>query len=286
MFAASLYDEVGTDFFLSLHPSQVYPFATREEPILITDDLSRQRFVGLGIKTWLIGRYQMVFRYRLPWLRWKFYGDSSQHGEYLFLRGLVEPPFPKFIVDVGANDGLRNSNSYPLLAMGWSGILVEPNPRVFARLQERYKSNDRVQPLHFACGRQPGKLPLFLGKDGEVGEYATLSTQENEYYRSTRTNHSVEVTVEKLTTLLQRSNCPSEFGILSVDTEGFDFEVLASLDFNQFRPLIVITEDENVDDESKFKLLRDHGYTLIRRFTRNSIWRFVAQRAAHFGQRQ
>jgi len=214
----------------------------------------------------------MVFWYRLPRLRWKLYGDTSQHGEYLFLRRLIEPSFPRFIVDVGANDGQRNSNSFPFLARGWSGILIEPNPRVFARLQALYQKNEDVRTLNFACARSPGKLPLFLGKDGEIGEFATLSTQDNEYYRATRTKTSIEVTIERLTTLLQQSRCPREFGILSVDTEGFDYEVLASLDFDQFRPRIIITEDENTDDESKFKLLQSQGYAFLRRFTRNSIW--------------
>lgn len=228
--------------------------------------------MGLGIKTWLIERYHWIWRYRLPELRWKVYGDSSQHGEYLFLRRFSGPSFPKYVVDVGANDGLRNSNSYPFLAEGWSGTLIEPNPRVFARLQQRHKDNDRVQMLNYACSRQPGKLPLFLGKDGEVGEYATLSTEDSEYYRQTRTGQSVEVAVERLTTLLQRSRCPQDFGLLTVDTEGFDFEVLASLDFDQFRPRFIITEDQNADDEQKFSLLKTQGYHLIRRFTRNSIW--------------
>jgi FkbM family methyltransferase len=228
--------------------------------------------VGLGIKTWLIGGYRTVFWYRLPRLRWKLYGDTSQHGEYLFLRRLIDPSFPRFVVEVGANDGQRNSNSFPFLARGWSGILIEPNPRVFARLQTLYQNNPKVRTLNFACARSPGKLPLFLGRDGEIGEFATLSREDSEYYRATRTDVSIEVTVERLSTLLQQAGCPREFGILSVDTEGFDYEALAGLDFDQHRPRIIITEDGNTDDEAKFQMLRSQGYACLRRFLRNSLW--------------
>jgi FkbM family methyltransferase len=228
--------------------------------------------MGLGIKTRLIRWTLLVFRYRLPALRWKLYGDTSQHGEFLVLRRLTVGDFPKFVVEVGANDGMRHSNSYPFLARGWSGILIEPNPRVYADLEARYRGTPGITTLNYACGPKPGRLPLFLGLDGEIGEFATLRTDDTEYYRQTRTNQSVEVNVETLTTLLARARCPAHFGILSVDTEGFDFEVLSSLDFAQFHPRIILTEDENETDDPKFQLLRNQGYRFFRRFHRNSIW--------------
>src|SRR5712691_678789 len=229
--------------------------------------------MGLGIKTRLFRWYTIVFRFRLPAVRWKCYGDTSQHGEFLWLRHRLDEGSPCFIVDVGANDGKRNSNSYPFIAQGWSGILVEPIPSVFAKLKALYQGNQRVHMVNCACARQPGKLPLFLGKDGEIGEYATLSTEDSDYYRQTRTAQQVEVEVDTLTTVLEQNNCPRDFGILSVDTEGFDYEVLASLDFSRFKPRVIVTEDENTDDEQKFALLKRNGYTFSKRFARNSLWR-------------
>ena len=37
-------------------------------------------------------------------------------------------PFSRIVVDVGANDGFLSSNSFNLAALGWSTVLVEPNP--------------------------------------------------------------------------------------------------------------------------------------------------------------
>jgi FkbM family methyltransferase len=228
--------------------------------------------MGLGIKTRLIQWSLMVFRYRLPACRWRCFGDTSQHGEFLALRRLIGVDFPQVVVEVGANDGMRHSNSYPFIASGWSGILIEPNPEVYAELAGRYRDHPRVQTLNYACAEAPGKLPLFLGKDGAAGEYATLCTDDTDYYRQTRTRQSVEVTVERLTTLLERARCPRDFGILSVDTEGYDYAVLSGLDFARFKPRIVITEDENSSDEMKFRLLEGQQYRFYRRFHRNSVW--------------
>ena len=35
-------------------------------------------------------------------------------------------------MDIGANDGLLSSNSFNLASLGWSTVLVEPNPEQLA----------------------------------------------------------------------------------------------------------------------------------------------------------
>ena len=53
----------------------------------------------------------------------------AQHGED---RALLEffGGAPGFYVDVGANDGLSNSNTAALDQMGWRGLLVEADPNL------------------------------------------------------------------------------------------------------------------------------------------------------------
>ena len=45
----------------------------------------------------------------------------------------------KTIVDIGASDGIRNSNTYNLFINGWNGVGVENDSRTFARLANAYK---------------------------------------------------------------------------------------------------------------------------------------------------
>jgi len=224
--------------------------------------------MGLGIKTRLLHWGQMVFRYRLPSLRWKLFQDTSQHGEYSVLRKLISPSTPRIVVEVGANNGVRHSNSYPFIRQGWAGILIEPNPVVFRELRQRYSANSRVRTINCACGEIPGTLPLFLGRDGDVGEFATLAPTNG----ATPPGQFFEVEVNTLTDVLSGAECPPQIGILSVDTEGFDFRVFGGLDFKRFRPCFIITEDQSEDDQRKFELLRSHGYTVKHRRGCNSIW--------------
>ena len=237
--------------------------------------------MGLGIKTKALALRDWVFKYRLPPLR-RFLGDTSEHGELALLRQLSDGSPKQLIVDVGANDGITVSNSYGLILRGWEAILVEPYPPCFQQLQQRYGNNPKVRLVNSACGSEAGELDLFLGTDGTAAGYATLCTDDSEWFKATRTGESVKVPVAPLTAILEKQGCPPRFSVLSVDTEGYDLRVLESLDFSRFRPEVVITEDDPIllppppelaTDARKFELLRERGYDLVRRYSRNSIWK-------------
>lgn len=230
--------------------------------------------MGFGIKTRIVQWWHIVFRYRLESLRRRLLGDTSQHGEYLVMRKLLDDTVPPLLVDVGANNGIRHSNSYPFIQMGWSAVLIEPNPQVFLELQTLYRNNPKVTAVNCACGQRQGVLRLVLGKDGECGEYASLA----EVSSTASSDVAFEVEVRRLTDVLLDSKCPAEIGILSVDTEGFDFQVFLGLDFTRFHPRIIITEDQSPDDAQKHDLLRIQGYQMKCRRGCNSIWKRDGQR--------
>jgi len=49
--------------------------------------------------------------------------DYSQHGQALILQQLVTVDTPKILVDIGAHDGITNSNSSALVEQGWRAQL-------------------------------------------------------------------------------------------------------------------------------------------------------------------
>lgn len=212
----------------------------------------------------------------MPALRYCVWDDTTEHGEFLVLRHLFTEDFPRVVVEVGANDGFLASNSYPLIKQGWHGILIEPHPDAFRRLQIRHKNNRKVTTVNLACSDVAGRLPLYMGKDEHTGSYSTLSTEDSAWFRLTRSDEFIEVNVERLDTILTRNECPKDIGLLSVDTEGFDYAVFAGLDFSKFLPRIIITEDEKGDDtevtRQKEALLVANGYHFWRRVHNNAIW--------------
>jgi glycosyltransferase involved in cell wall biosynthesis len=65
---------------------------------------------------------------------------------------------------------------------------------------------------------------------------------------------------------------PPDFGLLTIDAECMDLEVLQGLDFSRWRPRIIITEDYMPKFPAKSELLKKNGYQLRTQIAGNSIW--------------
>ncbi len=64
-----------------------------------------------------------------------------------YIDELLPADRPRTVVDIGAGNGVRWSNSYSLFRSGWKGVGIEADDRKFAQLTRTYKSF----PLAHAC---------------------------------------------------------------------------------------------------------------------------------------
>lgn len=83
------------------------------------------------------------------------------------------------IVDIGAGDGMRRSNSYSLIANGWVGLGIEYDPRAFAKLADAY----RHYPNAFACRFKvdPENICALLASYGVERDLGILSLDIDSY---------------------------------------------------------------------------------------------------------
>ena len=208
-------------------------------------------------------------------LKGSFGGDTSQFGEVRALTNLINVEFPQFVVDVGAYDGITFSNSYPFIRQGWRAILVEPHPSVFRILAQTHSGNKHVTCINKACSDQSGSLPLFIGIDGDIGQTSTLCTDDNELFSTRKSTKTIDVEVETLTNVLREGGAPRDIGLLFIDAEGMDYEVLCGLDFNCFIPRIIVTEDYPLNAKkhaTKYQLLQSNQYLFKMMIGCNSVW--------------
>lgn len=196
--------------------------------------------------------------------------DYSQHEQALILRQLITRDTPKILVDIGAHDGLCGSNSRELLEHGWCGLLVEPMPSVFERLVQNSKSFRNVEVVNAACGDHDGSARIRIGKDGADGQMASFSSDPS--ILENLTEECLEVPVRTLKTLFSEYRIPNDFGVLLVDTEGWDFTVLQGLRNTNSRPRIIVTEDLSTTDKQKGSLLSGLGYSCAGSWGGDSFW--------------
>jgi FkbM family methyltransferase len=201
--------------------------------------------------------------------------NTSQHAETKTLRQLIKPEFPTYLVDVGAYDGVVYSNSYPFVQQGWNAVLIEPHPLAYNLLAEGYRDNPRVVCVNRAIANVKAELPFHLGKEGSISMTSTLSEDNNPLLNARRSGHTITVQVEPLTDVLAAQGFPSDFSLLLIDTEAMDYDVLRGLDFERFRPRIIMTEEYILNlekHEAKYRLLLDSGYLLYGMIDCNAIW--------------
>lgn len=182
--------------------------------------------------------------------------DYSQFGEYTFLKEyfLDNPISSKVIVDVGAY-GKAGSNSYNFLAEdNWSGILIEPTKDRFKVVVEDFKGLD-VITLNLAISNYCGETTLYKSKVGDG---------HNSLIDADHMVDSEKVFVRDLPGILKENNIPEDFGILSVDTEGYDRLIINNLlKTSIYRPKIIISEMTCKGINSNYKLISTLGVNSI-----------------------
>lgn len=152
-------------------------------------------------------------------------------------------PRERTFCDIGAFDGVTFSNTRALYEEGWSGILVEPNPRVFEALKGNFLGSNRVVLVNAAVGdARRGEVAMLMVPDGgENDVYATCIPGEKGRFDFIKKWVEVEVVLRSLRSVLDEFGRPVEF--LSVDAEGMDVEVLESGRFGSGeRPQLVMVE--------------------------------------------
>jgi FkbM family methyltransferase len=191
----------------------------------------------------------------------------AQHGED---RGLLEffGGAPGFYVDVGANDGLSNSNTAALDRMGWRGLLIEADPSL-AEICRKARPSGMVVACAAGDSTRRGSESVFRrvspGRDKTTG-LSTLDDSPDLQRKAMRIGASISkitVPVRSLNDILEKYGAPNAFELLSVDVEGAELEVFRSCDLTRWRPRIIIAEDNSVTgDALVHRYLRRFGYHL------------------------
>jgi FkbM family methyltransferase len=167
-----------------------------------------------------------------------------------------------FYVDVGANDPVLDSQSWHLEQIGWTGILVEPDPDHCKQL--RVERTGRV--VEKACSSPANAGHQLLLK--RAGPHSTVEAQPIARGAPT-TSDTVAVDCETLDNILESEGVVPGFDLLSVDIEGHELPALSGFTFAKWRPRLILLED-HVVNLAKHSLMRRNGYQLLLRTGLNS----------------
>jgi FkbM family methyltransferase len=165
-----------------------------------------------------------------------------------------------FFVEIGANRPQQESQTWHLERLGWTGVLVEPQPH----LAEELRRTRSAKVFAVACSS-----PQNAGRCMPLHVAGALSALDRDRMApGTRPEHIIEVPVRTLDEVLTEARAPAQFDFLSLDVEGHELEVLSGFDLARWRPHLILLED-HVGNLEKHRFLKSAGYRLIRRFENN-----------------
>lgn len=220
----------------------------------------------------LVGRASPFWRLvRSPRLRHRAFSDPEDTLLYALS---LDRPEARFVC-LGANEVGPGDPLGLYLHSGWEGLLVEPVPFVFRRLQRRCEGNPRLSLENAAVGPATGLVRFhYVEESPDLPRgYDHLGSLSGELLRS-----HTEVVPELLGRLtsadlpaftlpdLLAKHRVEGFDLLVMDLEGFDLDALRQADLARHRPLLILYEHAFLgaaEASLAEALLRAAGYDVL-----------------------
>jgi FkbM family methyltransferase len=229
----------------------------------------------MGIKTF-IKRHNFLYR-PLLWGYKIFSLNALEPKQKVLLKYQQEHP-SVFFVQIGSNDGKSNDPlNYFIVKKKWKGVLVEPVRSVFSLLKENYAHIPSLIFENVAISDHNGKTKFYRIKT-EGADLPQWYTQLGSFNKSVLLSHEKhipniqqliieeEVEVVTIQDLLNKHKI-SRVNVLHIDTEGYDYEIIKTINFSTLRIDILIFEHIHLSEE-KYKecmsLLTNNNYVLFK----------------------
>lgn len=140
-------------------------------------------------------------------------------------------------VEIGANHPVSTSSSYLFkIRHGMRSILVEANPALIPALT-KFRPNDII--ISAAVVDHDDKEVMFY-----VSQNNETSSIDNKFVeiRTPGINKTIKIPTIRINSVLETSKQLGEKIILSVDVEAYDLPILKDIDYNAFRPVVIVVE--------------------------------------------
>lgn len=183
-------------------------------------------------------------------------------------------------IQIGANDGRRFDPLHEFAVsqkFALSGLAVEPVPRFYRALQRVYRNQPHIKPINAAIHNEMTEATLYVvgeAYESKVPEWAlgTASFNKSHVIKPEVPESYVEAIQVPCLSLsgLMRQEGIEQIDLLQIDTEGYDGEIIRSIDFNKVRPAMIHFEHgmahgvmSRAEFDDLIALFNRHGYQVL-----------------------
>ena len=175
-------------------------------------------------------------------------------------------------IELGAYDGIQQSNTkFFEDNRNWTGILIEPS-------QKRYNSCLINRPkslcFNYACVEN-NDIKLVKG------DWNHLMSSVNGKRNNVNSNLLTEAKAKTLENILDEckdyfktnldKNLETDIDFISIDTEGYEYNVLCGLNLEKYKPKYLLIEIYKIDYDKIINYLYQHNYKLHSNFSNYNL---------------
>ncbi len=204
----------------------------------------------------------------------QWFGDKSwsQHMEdgmvlnLFYLIGIRKPSY----LDIGAHHPTELSNTKLLYDHGCRGVNVDANPMLIEIFKHERPDDKNVC---VGVGVEEKSSASFYMYGEKSGRNTFSSEEVNEMKGIIQVKTVVRFPVKTLDQIV-KEYCPGGYPeFLSIDIEGWDFDVLRASDFSVYpNPMVVCVETRRADTQKMREMMKEKEYFLYCRLGENLIF--------------
>lgn len=160
----------------------------------------------------------------------------SQCGEDVIIQNLLGKG-EIYYIDVGAHHPFYLSNTALFYEKGSEGINIEPDPELINQFRKHRK---RDVNLNIGVSKERGNLNFYQFNVKTLNTFDEIEAKEYQKL-GFKLKQNLVLKVETLNNIIKDQKI-EKIDLLSIDVEGFDFEILCSIDFKIIRPCVICIE--------------------------------------------
>ena len=160
--------------------------------------------------------------------------------------------YPGSFLEIGANTGTDGSQTYLLeRCFGWKGLLVEAQPRTFAKLEQSPRTSTKIWAAACSNGRMIRMLNVSV-QGAASPDFGNIKAVIGRLERRFGKMGTVEVPCREMQAMMQENGFAT-LDFASIDVQGAEDAVLKTVDPRRFQ--VVLVELEGLDSRSQTRLV-------------------------------
>lgn len=208
-------------------------------------------------------------------------GSTGLRGLDLRLIEAIGGQRDGYFVELGANDGVRQANTYLLQKrFGWTGLLIEPHPARFEACVRNRAFGRRPSVVCAACvpadyGDRFVELEcsdlMSVARGMDLDDEAVFAHADKgaQFLGRREFRYSHGALARTLTSLLDEASAPQTIDLISLDVEGNELSVLRGLDLEKYSPTWVLIE---VRDAGVVDFILSNGFEEVAKLSEYSTY--------------